>query len=109
MISLTWPARTCWRKNGLYGTRTRAGGRVARELVDLDLLHLVHRRRHALRPLGVGIGEQLDEPGRDDLPRQAESVLQPAARALLPALGELAPVRVDLVLRLTEDLERDRL
>ena len=46
---------------------------------------------------------------RDDLPRDAEPVLQPAARALLAALGERAPVRVDLFLALAADLERDRL
>ena len=31
VISSTWPARTWFRKNGLYGTRTRDGGCVARE------------------------------------------------------------------------------
>ena len=30
VIDLTCPACTRWRKNGLYGTRTRAGGRFAR-------------------------------------------------------------------------------
>src|SRR5438552_3843206 len=31
VIDATWPAVTCWRKKGLYGTRTRAGACVARE------------------------------------------------------------------------------
>ena len=31
VISSTWPARTWLRKKGLYGTRTRDGGLVARE------------------------------------------------------------------------------
>jgi hypothetical protein len=31
VIDLTWPARTSFRKNGLYGTRTRDSGCVARE------------------------------------------------------------------------------
>jgi hypothetical protein len=31
VMSLTLPALTWLRKNGLYGTRTRAGGPVARE------------------------------------------------------------------------------
>ena len=31
VISLTCPAFTCWRKNGLYGTRTREAGCIARE------------------------------------------------------------------------------
>ena len=31
VISFTWPALTCLRKNGLYGTRTRDVGCVARE------------------------------------------------------------------------------
>ena len=46
---------------------------------------------------------------RDDLPRQAEPVLQPAARALLPAVGERVQYRVDLLLRLAVDDERDGL
>ena len=58
---------------------------------------------------GSGSVEQLVQPRRDDLPREAEPVLEPAARALLAALRELAPVLVDLVLRLAADLERDRL
>ena len=33
VISLTWPSRTCVRKNGLYGTWTRDSGCVARELM----------------------------------------------------------------------------
>ena len=33
VISFTWSARTWFRKNGLYGTRTRDSGCVARELM----------------------------------------------------------------------------
>ena len=46
---------------------------------------------------------------RDDLPREAEPVSQPAAHALLAALGERVPVPVDLVLRRAVDDERDGL
>ena len=59
--------------------------------------------------LGVGVAEQLAQGGRDDLPRQAVAVLQPAARALLAALGERDPQLVDLLLRLAVHEERDRL
>jgi hypothetical protein len=31
VMSFTLPSRTCWRKNGLYGTRGRAGSFIARE------------------------------------------------------------------------------
>jgi hypothetical protein len=31
VIEATWPAFTCCRKNGLYGTRTRGGAFVSRE------------------------------------------------------------------------------
>ena len=34
VISFTCPALTCSRKNGLYGTRTRDSGSVARELTQ---------------------------------------------------------------------------
>ena len=63
----------------------------------------------ALRLLRVRIAQQLGQSGRDDLPRDAEPVLQPAARTFFAALGELAPVRVDLFLVLAAHLERDRL
>jgi len=45
----------------------------------------------------------------DDLPGEAEFVLQPAALNLFAALGELAPIVVHLLLALAVDLERDRL
>src|SRR5205085_3227053 len=40
---------------------------------------------------------------------EAEAVLEPAARTLFAAFRELAPVGVDLVLRLARDLKRERL
>src|SRR5215218_6503648 len=83
-------------------------GRVL-ERGDVDLPHLQHRGHHALRRLRVGIVEQLLQPPRDDLPGHPEAVLEPAARALLAALAEPAPVFVDLLLRAAVDLERDRL
>src|SRR5215208_6815187 len=79
------------------------------ERSDVDLLHLEHRGHHTLRLLAVGVAEQLGQALRDDLPREAEPVLEPAARALFAALRQLAPVRVDLFLALAADLERDRL
>src|SRR3954447_6832208 len=91
------------------GRRLR-GGRRPLELVDLDLLHREHRPHDALRLLAIRVAEQLREPLGDDLPRQAEPVLEPAARAFLStALRQLAPVVVDLLLVLTADLQRDRL
>ena len=84
-------------------------GRRSLELVDLDLPHLQHRRHDPLRLLLVWIGDQLDQALGDDLPRDAEPVLQPAARALLPTLGQRAPVGVDLFLALAVHLEGDGL
>src|SRR4029077_12185156 len=46
---------------------------------------------------------------RDDLPGDAVLVLQPAARALLPALRQPAPEMIDLRLCRAGNLERDRL
>src|SRR5207237_4413339 len=51
------------------------------ESVDLDLPHVQHRLHHALGLLPVRIAEQLGQCGRDDLPRDAELVLEPAAGA----------------------------
>jgi hypothetical protein len=93
-----------------------AGARARRRPVrrgthggDVDLAHLHHRVPRALDPLGVGVGEELVHARRDDLPGDAEAVLQPAARAFLAAVGELLPVVVDLVLVLAVDQEGDRL
>jgi hypothetical protein len=43
-----------------------------------------------LRLLAVGVGDQLIETPRDDLPRDAEAVVEPAARPVLAALAERA-------------------
>ena len=51
-------------------------------------------------------GHQL---GRHHLPRDAELVLEPAALALLAALGQPGPVVVSLLLVGAHDLEGDRL
>src|SRR5205807_4375387 len=80
------------------------------ELLDVDLRHLEHRLGRALRGLAIRALHVLDELSRDDLPRQAEAVLQPAADAgLSPAGDEGVPVLVDLGLILAIDRERHRL
>src|SRR3989475_9553080 len=80
------------------------------ELLDVDLRHLEHRLGRALRRLAIRALHVLDELPRDDLPRQAEAVLQPAADAgLSPACDEGVPVLVDLGLVLAVDRERHRL
>src|SRR5881396_3254200 len=79
------------------------------ELLDVDLRHLEHRLGRPLRGLANRALHVLDELSRDDLPRQAEAVLQPAADAgLSPAGDEGVPVLVDLSLILAVDRERDR-
>src|SRR5947209_6889009 len=80
------------------------------ELLDVELRHLEHRLGRALRGLAIRALHVLHELARDDLPRQAEAVLQPAADAgLSPAGDEGVPVLVDLGLVLTVDRERHRL
>ncbi len=49
--------------------------------------HLQHRLHGALGALRVGVAEQLAQPVGDDLPAQAEPVLEPAALSLLPAVA----------------------
>src|SRR5262245_44475798 len=79
------------------------------ELRDIDLRHLQHRLHRALRAVPVWALEELVQPLRDDLPRQAEAVLQPTAHAVFAAtLDEGAPVAVDFGLVLAVDDERDR-
>ena len=62
------------------------------------------------RRAGVGVAQQLTHPLGDDLPAQAEPVLQPSALALLAAVRrQHRPEPVDLVLVLAADVERDGL
>src|SRR5687768_764026 len=80
------------------------------ELGHLDLAHLEHRFHRSPSLLLVRILDHLVELARDDLPRQAESVLEPAARAGLPTVrGKRFPQSIDLRLILTFDDERDGL
>ena len=77
---------------------------------DVDLAHLQHRLHGTMRAIRIGVADELDEPIRDDLPRESPPVLQPAARLLLPAVGDQGrPVAVDLLLVGARDVERDRL
>jgi hypothetical protein len=76
---------------------------------QVDLAHLQHRLHDALRLVGIFVHQHLRQRFRDDLPREAELVLEPTAGSLFAALGKLAPEVVDLLLRFTVDLERYRL
>ena len=60
--------------------------------VDVQLLHLQHRLHGPPRLLRVGVAHVLAELPRDDLPRDAEPVLEPAAllRLGVAALAESA-------------------
>src|SRR5438876_1565899 len=76
------------------------------ECGDVELLHLEHRLHGGFRVAGLGVAQHLAEHLRNDLPRNAESVLQPAAGSFLAAaFRELGPVPIDLLLRLAGDHE----
>src|ERR1700752_2256443 len=47
--------------------------------LEVDLLHLQHRLHRALAALRVGVAQELPHPLGDDLPAQAEPVLEPSA------------------------------
>jgi hypothetical protein len=66
VISATWPADTCLRKYGLYGTRTREGACVAREpaqklkasSASAKTIHATPMRGRRGLPLGFdGVGD----------------------------------------------------
>ena len=61
------------------------GVRRVLQRLDVDLLHLQHRLHGALGAPRVGVAQQLAEPLGDDLPAQAEPVLEPAALTFLAA------------------------
>src|SRR5690606_6865696 len=91
------PAQPC--------SRARSG---VLELGDHDL---ALTEEHLGDPRGaLGVGHQLSEAARDDLPAEAEPVLEPAALRLLAAVGEeRVPEVVDLLLVLAVDPEGDGL
>src|SRR5262245_64049131 len=77
--------------------------------LDVELLHLQHRRHHPLRFRRVLVPHQLEQRGGADLPRDPELVLEPAALDFLPAGGELGPEVVDFRLGLAVHDQRERL
>src|SRR4051812_41946608 len=79
------------------------------DLGDVDLLHSQHGLGGPLGAAGVGVLQKREHLHGGDLPGDAELVLEPAALALLAALGEPVPVVVGLLLVLAHDLEGDRL
>jgi hypothetical protein len=77
---------------------------------DIDLLHLEHRLHGAPGSARIGVLQQRDQLPGDDLPGQAEPVLEPAALARRAAVrGQRVPIIIDLGLVLAVDGEGNRL
>jgi hypothetical protein len=80
------------------------------KLGDVDFTHRQHRLADALVGRGRVVARELLELAGDDLPRDAERFLAPAAGTGLAAVGgEDFPVVVDLVLPLDAEIEGERL
>ena len=76
---------------------------------DVDLAHRHHRFENALGHGGIGIGIAFGERARGDLPRQAPTILAPAAFAFLAAVvDDRVPQPVGLGLVVGGDHERER-
>jgi hypothetical protein len=89
---------------------SRRGGRGVLQDLHVDLPHLEHRVQRALAARRVRVAQEFAHPVRDDLPAEAEPVLQPAAGSRLAAVGsQRVPEAVDLLLVLAVDRERDGL
>src|SRR5262249_44708791 len=104
--------RTTTCSPGAAARRDRARASPLRRALqpgDVELLHPEHRLHHARRLRLVGIAQELAQDARHDLPRHAEAIDEPAALDLLSALGERAPIPIDLLLRLAAHEERDAL
>src|SRR5258708_4245 len=67
---------------------------------EVELAHLEQRFHHFGRIAGFRVSHHPPQRGGNDLPRDAESILEPAARSVLSALGEPRPDLVDLFLAL---------
>jgi hypothetical protein len=73
----------------------------------VELHHRHHGVHHGLHPPGIPVTDQLGESPRDNLPREAERILDPAARGRhRPGPDELVPILVDFGLVLAVDIER---
>ena len=93
-----------------WATHTlRLAGEGLLQRGDVELLHLQEGGHDAARFFRVAIQHHVQQRERNDLPRQAEFIFQPAAGAFLPVFAQRIPIIVDLVLRIAIDLERDRL
>src|SRR5690606_22414348 len=75
------------------------------KLPDVELAHLQHGLHGGLRLLLVFRLQQVAQDARDDLPREANLVLEPATWAGFALLGKLCPEFIDLLLRVTVDKE----
>ena len=90
---------------GVQGHFSPAARRLDRG--DVDLLHRHHRLKRSLRLSATG-GQRIGQHARRDLPRDAPSVLAPAARALLAAIADDGvPIAIGLFLIVGGDLERE--
>src|SRR5499427_7753100 len=107
MVSLLCASR--WGKSLRWRNAARSGRLRPSQGRDVDLAHLQHRAHDPLRRFGISVHQHLGQRSREDLPREAELVLEPAAVALFTVLCQRAPEVVDLLLRFTGHLERHRL
>src|ERR1700761_401868 len=71
--------------------------------------HAIHRLGGSGGACRIRMANQIVEPPWNHLPAQTEAVLAPAALRFLAAIGQPAPVVVDLVLVLAVDREGHRL
>src|SRR5215210_6909947 len=97
-MSYRTASRDCAMSRRLMLRRHLLARRRPLQLRDVELLHPHHRVHRAVRLLAVGIGQQPRQRRRRDLPREAEAILEPAARSLFAAVGEGVPELVDLLL-----------
>src|SRR5450759_5421805 len=77
---------------------------------DVDLAHGQHGLHGSSGALRVGIAQHLAHLARDNLPRHAVAILQPAAPpSRSTGIGQRVPEAVDLRLVVAVDDERNRL
>src|SRR5260370_41730679 len=83
----------CDAKLGATPVRLLQGG-------DVELAHLQQRFHHLCRAPRFRVAHHLAQRGGDDLPRDAEPILEPAARSFLATGAEPRPDLIELILRL---------
>src|SRR5438552_22676 len=100
--------RTLWRAGWVCEVKLDATPIRLLEGRDVELSHLQQRLHHLCRVPALRVTHHPAQRGGHDLPRDAEPILEPAARSFLATVGEPCPDLIELILSLAGRDQRER-